>query len=106
MDPAGSFQHSLTIQTVQYFSGEVKHPLEAEWSTPRQIQELPPARALHHILPVSAASPPPHWAGACFHLRQIHFRALALQKFHFCLPEAQLFFVSAFFPSQASSLQG
>lgn len=106
-DSTGSFQH---FYTVQYFGLEVQHLLEAEWSTPKQIQELPPARVLCHILLLllSAASPfSPCGIGACLHLRDINFRDLDLQKFHFCLPEAQfLLCFCFFFPSPASSLQG
>lgn len=44
---------------MQYFSLEVELLLEPEWSTPKQIQEVPPARELCHIPLLGAASPAP-----------------------------------------------
>lgn len=85
---------------MQCFSLEVKHLLEAEWSTPKEILELPPARDLCHILLLllsAASSCSPCGTGACLHLRHIHFRDLDLQEFHFCLLRAQLLLCFCFF---------
>lgn len=92
---------------MQYFSLEVKHLLEPEWSTPKQIQELPPPESCATSSSSVQPLPAPHVGPLklLFTLETFTSETWIYRNFIYVFLKLCFCFVSALFsfPSQLSA---